>query len=223
MVFKFLWIPQMPSESILTLSTSLVNGLEEFQLHHFLWSWGRGGRRSWKVRTLHARGRVLLVDPAWLLGVTEDSAGSGVGQSKGRLGPVSLCLRKRSRCYKRQNRTHLGEADPVQLTNTKKNPSVVHHSWTEQWSSHQNQNQRWIPDNYQATDEKLIMTASNKQTKPTTTGLLSLTLIPLSSLNLNNVWNCIINTSCFYLPLYDELFVVFLYVTLDKRLLNEYI
>lgn len=90
--------------SLLTLSTSLVKGLFAFQLHHFLWSWGRGGRRSWKVRTLHARGRVLFVDPVWLLFITVGSAGSGVDQSKGRLGPVSLCLRKRSRCYKRENK-----------------------------------------------------------------------------------------------------------------------
>ncbi len=110
-----------------------------------------------------------------------------------------------------KDRTHLGEADPVQLTNTKKNLCRSPFLNRAMIFPPEPEPERWIPDNYQATDEKLIMTASNKQTKPTTTtGLLSLTLIPLSSLNLNNVWNCIINTSCFYLPLYDELFVVFL-------------
>lgn len=82
---------------VLTLSTSLVKGLVEFQLHHFLCSCGRGGRKSWKVRTLHALGlaqapSLLVLEP---LGEVE---GSGDGHSPAGLGPVSLCRRNRSRC-----------------------------------------------------------------------------------------------------------------------------
>lgn len=83
----------------LTLSTSLVKGLVEFQLHHFLWSWGRGGRKSWKVRTLQARGRELPDEPADPAGDAVGSAeGPGDGQSLTWEGPVSLCRRNLSRC-----------------------------------------------------------------------------------------------------------------------------
>lgn len=84
---------------VLTLSTSLVNGLVEFQLHHFLCSCGRGGRKSWKVRTLQARGRELLEDPMVPTGAAVGRAeGSGDGQSLTWEGPVSLCRRNLSRC-----------------------------------------------------------------------------------------------------------------------------
>lgn len=79
---------------VLTLSTSLVKGLVEFQLHHFLCSCGRGGRKSWKVRTLHALG--LAQAPSLL--VLGEVEGSGDGQSPAGPGPVSLCRRNRSRC-----------------------------------------------------------------------------------------------------------------------------
>lgn len=77
---------------VLTLSTSLVNGLVEFQLHHFLCSCGSGGRKSWKVRTLHALGLAQALEP---LG---EAAGSGDGQSPAGPGPVSLWRRNLSRC-----------------------------------------------------------------------------------------------------------------------------
>lgn len=83
---------------LLTLSTSLVKGLVEFQLHHFRCSCGSGGRKSWKVRTLHALGlappplSLLLLEP---LG---EPAASGAGQSPAGPGPVSLCRRNLSRC-----------------------------------------------------------------------------------------------------------------------------
>lgn len=75
----------------------MVKGLVEFQLHHFLCSCGSGGRKSWKVRTLHALGRaqapsLLLLEP---LG---EVAGSGEDQSPAGPGPVSLCRRNLSRC-----------------------------------------------------------------------------------------------------------------------------
>lgn len=74
---------------VLTLSTSLVKGLVEFQLHHFLCSCGSGGRKSWKVRTLHALGLAPLPSLVDLepLGEVE----SGDGQSPAGLGSVSLC------------------------------------------------------------------------------------------------------------------------------------
>lgn len=80
---------------VLTLSTSLVKGLVEFQLHHFLCSCGRGGRKSWKVRTLHALGLAPLLSLADL-GLLDEVVMSGDGQSPA--GPVSLCRRNRSRC-----------------------------------------------------------------------------------------------------------------------------
>lgn len=80
---------------VLTLSTSLVKGLVEFQLHHFLCSCGSGGRKSWKVRTLHALGRALAPPSAADLGEAESG---DEGQSPVGAGPVSLCRRKRSRC-----------------------------------------------------------------------------------------------------------------------------
>lgn len=82
---------------ILTLSTSLVKGLVEFQLHHFLCSCGSGGRKSWKVRTLHALGLALL--PSLVkLALLGDMVDSGDGQSAVGLGLVSLCRRNLSRC-----------------------------------------------------------------------------------------------------------------------------
>lgn len=88
---------QTSTAAVLTLSTSLVKGLVEFQLHHFLCSCGRGGRKSWKVRTLHALGleqapSLPVLDPPG------EVAGSGDGQSPARPAPVSLCRRNLSRC-----------------------------------------------------------------------------------------------------------------------------
>jgi len=85
---------------VLTLSTSLVKGLLEFQLHHFLCSCGSGGRKSWKVRTLHALGltQPSLPSLADLVSVDE-MLETGEGQSPAELGPVSLWWRKLSLCW----------------------------------------------------------------------------------------------------------------------------
>ncbi len=79
--------------------------------------------------------------------------------------PCHCVLRKRSRCYKRQNRTHLGEADPVQLTHTKK--PLCRSPFLNRAMIFPPEPERRIPDYYQATDEKLIMTAFNKQCNKT--------------------------------------------------------
>lgn len=77
----------------------------EFQLHHFLCNWGSGGRKSWKVRTLQARGRAQLALPSWAARVSVgEAAGSGEGQSV--TGPVSLCLRNLSRCREERDTTN---------------------------------------------------------------------------------------------------------------------
>lgn len=82
---------------VLTLSTSLVKGLVEFQLHHFLCSCGSGGRKSWKVRTLHALGLAPLPSLVALEPLGE-VVESGDGQSPAGMGPVSLCRKNLSRC-----------------------------------------------------------------------------------------------------------------------------
>lgn len=87
---------------VLTLSTSLVKGLVEFQLHHFLCS---GGRKSWKVRTLHALGRALAPPSAADLELPGEAESGVEGQSPAGPVPVSLWRRNRSRCWKKPELT----------------------------------------------------------------------------------------------------------------------
>lgn len=91
---------------VLTLSTSLVKGLVEFQLHHFLCS---GGRKSWKVRTLHALGRALAPPSAADLALLGEAESVDEGQSATGPGPVSLWRRNRSRCRKKKKKTQGAE------------------------------------------------------------------------------------------------------------------
>lgn len=81
----------------------MVKGLVEFQLHHFLCSCGSGGRKSWKVRTLHALGRALPPPSAADLELLGETESGDEGQSPAGPGPVSLCRRNRSRCWKNTN------------------------------------------------------------------------------------------------------------------------
>lgn len=87
----------------------MVKGLVEFQLHHFLCSCGSGGRKSWKVRTLHALGRALAPPSAADLELLGEAESGDEGQSVAGLGPVSLWRRNRSRCWKKKKK-HSGRS-----------------------------------------------------------------------------------------------------------------
>lgn len=90
-----------------------MKGLLEFQLHHLLCSWGSGGRKSWKVRTLQALG-LALPPPLSLVGLSQvdKTLESSEGQSPRELGPGLGC-RWKIRAGNRKIFTSRGQKYPL--------------------------------------------------------------------------------------------------------------